>query len=572
MQRRMAALMVGDIVGYSGMMERAEEQTAERLASCQALISEKVGLLDGRVFKTVGDGALAEFPSAVNAVRSAFEIRSALAGVQEPASEPLRMRFGLHIADVVVQGDDLVGDGVNLASRIQAAAEPDSIYVSGALFDHVRRNSAFIFDDIGERTFKNISESVHLYRVRGEIGAHRLQSAPTQLLITKERRPSSVAVLPFRVSGSDENQRYLAEGLTEELIVELGRFHRLSVSSRSASFAVADSHPDPVRVGEVLGVRYVLEGQVRKIGERVSISFMLSETDQGAVIWSDKIQRSFEEIFALVDETAAKIAATVSGRMENAAMIAARRKPPENMTAFDYLLRGLDHHRLGGVTDENARQAVGWLTKAIEADPNYAAAYAWRICAASWLSDFDYEQGRRDIRRALELDPCDAEANRIMGVLELMVGNFDEALAHHVKAMALNPTDAYIKARCAATYNFVGEAERSLSLLDEAEMLDPFLPVWCVEERGVALYALGRYAESVESLGKLTFQTIRSRLYRAAALGALNRADEASRMVREAVGGKPDLTASDFISREYYRDREKAQGLGRALIIAGLPP
>ena len=202
------------------------------------------------------------------------------------------MRFGLHIADVVVQGDDLVGDGVNLAARIQAAAEPDSIYVSGALFDHVRRNSAFIFDDIGERAFKNISESVHLYRVRGEIGAHRLQSAPTQLLITKERRPSSVAVLPFRVSGDDENQRYLAEGLTEELIVELGRFHRLSVSSRSASFAVADSHPDPVRVGEVLGVRYVLEGQVRKIGERVSISLTLSETDQGAVVWSDKIQRS----------------------------------------------------------------------------------------------------------------------------------------------------------------------------------------------------------------------------------------------------------------------------------------
>ncbi|WP_192360044.1 adenylate/guanylate cyclase domain-containing protein, partial [Mesorhizobium mediterraneum] len=151
MKRRMAALMAGDIVGYSGMMERAEEQTAERLASCQALISEKVDLLDGRVFKTTGDGALAEFPSAVNAVRSAFEIRSTLAGAQEPDTEPFRMRFGLHIADVVVQGDDLVGDGVNLAARIQAAAEPDSIYVSGALFDHVRRNSAFIFDDMGER-------------------------------------------------------------------------------------------------------------------------------------------------------------------------------------------------------------------------------------------------------------------------------------------------------------------------------------------------------------------------------------------------------------------------------------
>ncbi|MGX5850562.1 adenylate/guanylate cyclase domain-containing protein [Mesorhizobium sp. PL10] len=454
MKRKMVALMAADIVGYSAMMERDEEQTAERLAGCQTLISEKVGLLDGRVFNTAGDAAFAEFPSAVNAVRSAFEIRTTLAGLQEPAIEPLRMRFGLHIADVMVQGDDLIGDGVNLAARIQAASEPDSIYVSGALFDHVRRSSAFIFDDIGERAFKNISEPVHLYRVRGEIGTYRLQSAPTQLLVTKERRPSSVAVLPFRVSGDYEDQRYLADGLTEELIINLGRYRRLSVSSRSASFSMADSHPDPVRAGEVLGVRFVLEGQVRKIGERVSISLTLSETDQGAVVWSDKVHRSFDEILALLDETAAKIAATVSGRMEDAAMVAARRKLPENMTAFDCLLRGLDHHRLGGVTDDNAHQSVGWFTKAIDADPNYAAAYAWRVCAASWLSDFDFEQGRRDIRRALELDSCDAEANRIMGFVELMDGNFDEALAHVRKAMELNPTDAYIKARCAVARQF----------------------------------------------------------------------------------------------------------------------
>jgi TolB-like protein/class 3 adenylate cyclase len=571
MKRRMAALMVGDIVGYSGLMERAEEQTAERLAGCQALISEKVCLLDGRVFKTTGDGAFAEFPSAVNAVRSAFEIRSALAGVQAPDTEPFRMRFGLHIADVVAQGDDLVGDGVNLAARIQAAAEPDSIYVSDTRFNHVRRNSAFVFDDVGERVFKNITEPVHLYRVRGEIGAHRLQSAPTRMLIAKERRPASVAVLPFRVSVENEDQRYLAEGLTEELIVDLGRFRRLSVSSRSASFSVANSSIDPEKVGEVLGVRFVLEGKLRKIGERVAISVTLSETEQGTVVWSDKIQRDFEEILGLVDEVAAKIAATVCGRMDDAAIVAARRKPPENMTAFDCLLRGLDHHRLGGVTDDNARQAVAWLTKAIDADPNYAAAYAWRVCAASWLSDFDYEKGRRDIDRALELDPCDAEANRIMGVLELMNSNYDAALGHARKAMELNPTDAYIKARCAAIYNFVGEPERSLRLLDEAETLDPFLPVWCVEERGVALYALGLYADAIESLGTLAFQTRRSRLYRAAALMAINRSDEASRLVREAIASKPDLTASGFTREERYRDHENVRALGRLLRKAGLP-
>jgi tetratricopeptide (TPR) repeat protein len=303
----------------------------------------------------------------------------------------------------------------------------------------------------------------------------------------------------------------------------------------------------------------------------VSIGLTLSETEQGAVVWSDRLQRDFDEILNLVDGTAARVAATVVGRMEDAAMIAARRKPTENMTAFDFLLRGLDHHRLGGVTDDNVRQAVGWFTKAIDADPAYAPAYAWRVCAASWLPDFDAEQAGRDIRRALELDPCDAEVNRVMGFLELINDNLDAALAHARRAMELNPTDAYIKARCAAMFTFAGQAERSLSLLDEAEALDPFLPVWCVEERGVALYALGRYAEAIESLGGLTFQTNRSRLYRAASLVALNRPDEAKRTIREAIGGKPDLTVSSFIWGERYADPEKGRELGRLLREAGLP-
>ena len=569
MKRKISALMAADVVGYSALMEQDEERTAERLANCQALISEKVSLLDGRVFKTAGDAAFAEFPSAVNALRSAFEIRAALAGTSDRASERLRMRFGLHIADVVVQGDDLIGDGVNLAARIQSVAEPDSIYVSSQLFDQVRRNSSFIFDDIGKRALKNISEHVHLYRVREEIGKHRLQSAPTQTPTAKSRRPASVAVLPFKMSGASDDLRYLAEGLTDELIVELGRFHRISVSSRSASFAITDPYPDPVRIGELLGVQFVLQGQLRKSGEHVSIGLTLSETEHGVVVWSDKFQ--LEDILKVVDETVAKIAATVFGRIEHAAAVAARRKPPENMTAFDCLLRGLDYHRLGAVTEEASTEAVRWFTKAIEADQNYAAAYAWRVCAWSDLPTFDIEHARRDLRRALELDPCDAEANRIMGAIELMNGNVEGALAHHRRAMTLNPTDAYIKAACAAAFTASGEADHALRLLDEAELLDPFLPVWCVEERGVALYALGRFAEAIDSLDKLAFQTYRSRLYRAASLVALKRPDEAKQVVREALGGKPNLSIAGFSQRENFRDPDKSRQLELRLGEAGVP-
>jgi class 3 adenylate cyclase/TolB-like protein/Flp pilus assembly protein TadD len=571
MKRRIAAIMVGDIVGYSSMMEESEELTVERVGMCQSLISEKVELFDGRIFNTMGDAVLAEFQSAINAIRCAVEIRSALAGAAASECQPLKMRFGLHLADVIVQGNDLVGDGVNLATRIQQAAEPDAIDVSGTFFENVRRNSPFVFDDLGERTFKNISEPVRVYRVRCEMDGHRLQTAPTRRESAREKPPFSIAVLPFRVTGTDEDQRFLAEGLSDELIVELGRFRRLFVSSRSASFALDEPRPDPVKIGDRLSVRYVLDGQVRRVGDSVRIGLTLSDSETGSVVWSDKLMRPFAEVPKLIDDTARKIAATVFGRIEDVSLVAVRRKQPQNMTAFEHLLRGLDYHRLGGVTDDNAREAVKCFTKAIEADPNYAAAYAWRVCAASWLSDFDFDAGERDIRRALELDPCDPEANRILGFVELLKDNFDDAEAHSLRAMELNPSDAYIMARCANVLTYVGRPDRSLALLDQADALDPFLPVWCVEERGIALYALERYHEALDALAKLVFQTYRSRLYRAAALVALDRLAEARRVVREAIAGNPGLTASKFMFKERYRNQEKRRKLHRRLVDAGLP-
>jgi tetratricopeptide (TPR) repeat protein len=253
-------------------------------------------------------------------------------------------------------------------------------------------------------------------------------------------------------------------------------------------------------------------------------------------------------------------------------MITARRKPPENMSAFECLLHGIDHHRLGGVLEEHSREAVKCFTRAIELDPSYAAAYAWRVCAASDLPEFSFdENGEPDIRRALELDPCDPEANRIASFVELLKGDFDQAARLMRRAMELNPSDAYLKARCAAVSTFIGEPVEALRLLDEAEALDPLLPVWCIEERGVAHYALGRYEETLEALGRLVFQTFRSRLYRAAVLMALGRSDEARRLVKEALASKPDFTVSRFLFQERFRDPVLRQQLRRRLEAAGLP-
>ncbi len=283
------------------------------------------------------------------------------------------------------------------------------------------------------------------------------------------------------------------------MIVELGRFRRVRVASRSASFGIAESATDPVKVGDALRVRYVLDGQVRRIGKNLRIALTLAETEAGSVVWSDKLERPAEEFWTALDETASKIAATVVGRLEDASLVALRRRAPESYEAFECVLRGIEYHRLGGVTDDNARQAVRWFTKAIDADPNYAAAYAWRVCAASWLPEFDFGVALSDVRKAIEIDPCDAESNRILGFMEFLNGNDEAAKSHFARARQLNPTDAYIKARSAAISTFLGDPLTALTLIDEAENLDPLLPVYCVEERGVALYALGLYLQSLEA-------------------------------------------------------------------------
>ena len=378
--------------------------------------------------------------------------------------------------------------------------------------------------------------------------------------------------MPFLTAGTSDDQRVLAEGLTEEVIVELGRFRRLNVSSRSASFALIGTQMDIVKIGEMLGVRYLLEGQIRQIADRIRVSMTLSDTETGSVVWSDKILRPFDELLVLLDEIVRKIAATVFGRVEGANLVLARRKPPENMTAFECLLRGIDHHRLGGITPDNAREAVKWFTKAIEADPTYAAAYAWRTCSASWLSEFDFESGVRDVNRALELDPHDPEANRIMAAVDLLQGNFDGARLHSQRAMELNPSDAYIKARSAGILTYLGEPERALTLLDEADALDPFLPVVCLDERGVTLYALDRFQDALNAFSALAFQTTRSRLYRAAALIALTRKDDARKVIREAMAGGIALSVGGFMHEESYRHSERRQILCERLIEAGLPP
>lgn len=573
MERRLTAILAADVAGYSRQMEAAEELTATGLARCQSMIAEAAGRLGGRVFNTAGDSALAEFSSPVNAVHCGVEIQRANQAddAESSGASNLPLRIGVHLADVIISGDDLIGDGINVAARIQEAAEPASVLASQSIFDHVRRNSPYVFEDLGLHALKNISERMRLYKVVGTMPRNRFQPAhavshPGSATI----RSGSLAVLPFGVAGGDEEQRYFADGLTDDLIVELARFKRLLVSSRSASASYEATSADPQVVGRELGVRYVLVGQVRRLGDTVRISVRLLDAADGNTLWADRYGRPWSELFDLLDELAARIAATVVGQVEAAGIVAVRRKRPEDMEAYDYLLKGLEHHRLGGVTEGHAREAVKWFDRAIEADPNYGLAYAWHVCSASHLPDFDVDKGFEYVTKALELDENNAEAHRIMGSYQMGKGNFESSEHHHCRAMELNPSDAYIRSRTAAFYTFNHQPQRALELLAEAEALDPLLPVWCLEEKGVALFNLDRHEEAISAFNGLAFQTFRSRGYAAASAMALGDREKARKAVAEAVSIRPDLTASMFFKWESYRDPADAERLRSLLVAAGL--
>ena len=564
--RHIAAIMFADIVDSSGAMARDEEGAVSSFIDWLGTVKERVIAQGGRVFNTAGDAILAEFPSAINALRAAMEARSGL-----PSGD--LFRFALHVDDVMIVEDDLRGDGVNIAARLQSAAEPGDIVVTSDLYQHVRRKSPCTFDDLGEVAFKGIEEPLRILKVRAPIDRHRFQVSPTREaeIAAPEVHPSSVAVMPFKVASSaDGDQEFLAEGLTDDLTLELSRLKSIFVSSRTA--AASSGSGDPVELGRVLGVRYLVSGSIRKAGDRIRVNITLSSTGDGTVVWSDRIQRPFDEIMDVLDEITARIAATVSGRIEQQTIARARLKRPNDMTAYEHYLRGVDHHRLGGVTDDHIHKAVQWFEKAQQVDPNYGRPYAMQVCAWAYLQDFDIAVAEKKLAKALSLDPTDPEANRIMGIVQIKLnGDYAASRQYHERALELAPNDAYLMGRCAAFYIFTGESDKALALLEQAETLDPFLPVWVMEERVAANYALGRYEGVLGAARELPFQTRRTRIYVAASLVALGNLAEAQEEIRRGLTEDPSLSADYIRSQELYQDQTLLDTLVSRAAKAGLP-
>ncbi|WP_287282889.1 adenylate/guanylate cyclase domain-containing protein [Mesorhizobium sp.] len=435
--------MAADIVAYSRLIETDEARTLTAMRAIRSQIIEPlIAEHRGRIVKLMGDGAIVEFGSVVEAVACAVAIQEGTAIHQRevPPESRIVYRIGINVGDVVVDDGDLLGDGVNIAARLEALAEPGGICIADPVQKQLAGKTDFAFEDTGERPLKNIAQPVRVWRWTREPGL-----GDTVAPLALPDRPS-IAVLPFdNLSGQPEDT-YFSDGITEDIVTGLAHFRSLFVIARNSSFAFRGKATSLAAIGQQLGVSYLLEGSVRRAGARVRITAQLIEAATWAHLWAERYDRSLDDIFAVQDEVTTTIVSTLVGRIEDAKLKQSLRKPTVSLAAYDFLLRGIARFR--GYSEDDNRQACTFLEKAIANDPNYALAHSYLALARIALHG--YGAAPLDIRRAssvmarrgVDLDPQEGGCHRILGQVLLYVRELDVAEHHARRAVELNPNDA----------------------------------------------------------------------------------------------------------------------------------
>jgi adenylate cyclase len=576
-KRKLTAILSADVEGYSRLMGEDEDATIRTLITYRELMSTHIQKHRGRVVDSPGDNLLAEFLSVVDAVRCAVEIQEELRvrNAELPEKRKMEFRIGINLGDVVEEGERIYGDGVNITARVEGLAEGGGICISGTVYDSIKNKLFLSYESQGEHTVKNITEPVRVYRVRMETDSAVPKLSGRLELPDKP----SVAVLPFNNMSGDPEQNYFADGISEDITTELSRFHSIFVISRNSSFTYRGDAVNAQQVGRELGVEYIVEGSVRKAGNRVRVTAQLIAVATGNHLWAERYDRNLEDIFAVQDEITETIVSTLAGRIEAAGIHRAKRKTTENMFAYDYLLRGLDLHKSGRTTLEEAVQAVEMFTKAVELDPGFARAHAWLACASTrlWPENPSEEQANllwddcmaKD-QKALSNDENESEAHRIIGAIYLNKRQFDRANHHMSKAIALNPNDAHIAAKAASFLSYAGRPEEAVASVKRAMRLNPHHPDWYWQELGLALYIGGHYTNAISAFNRVGNFVEFDYAYLAACCVALGEIEQAKSHVADLVRMKPDASVRYYEKSQPYKNDADLERFLDALRKAGL--
>lgn len=580
-ERRLSAIFAADVAGYSRLMGADEEGTLASLTGHRRdLFDPAIARHRGRIVKTTGDGLLAEFASVVDAVRCAVEVQTGMAA-RNTGLDPerrLEFRIGINVGDVVAQDGDIFGDGVNIAARLEGIAEPGGICVSARVYELAGGNVSATFEDIGEQSLKNIARPVQAYRIRNE-GDGINPARPLALRLPD--RPS-IAVLPFRNMSGDPEQEYFADGMVEEIITALSRTRWLFVIARNSSFTYKGRAVDVKSVGRELGVRYVVEGSVRKAGANVRISGQLIDTTTGTHLWAEHFDGDLEDIFSLQDRVTESVVGAIAPTLEQAEIQRAKRKPTGSLDAYDYYLRGLAavHHP----SEETVAEARRLFLKAIDLDPDFAAAHAmagfcsvWRK-TNGWMTDPTAEiaEAERLARRAVELGKDDAVALARAGhTLAYVVGNLEVGASLIELALTLNPNFAAGWYSSGWVQAYLGNADTAIEHLNHAIRLSPLDPEINHMQTGMAFghFLAGRYDEASVWAQKALRErpNYRTALRFAAASSALaGRTEEARQMITLMRRLDPALRLSGLRDRLPMRPADLDR-LAEGLRLAGLP-
>ena len=545
-ERKLAAIFAADIAGYSRLMARDEVGTLTRLKACRAIVDGLIAAHRGRIFNTAGDSVVADFASAVDAVQCAVAVQAAITteNADGAVNEPMQFRIGVHVGDVMVDGENLLGDGVNIAARLESLAEPGAICVSAVVRDQVGNKLPLAFEDLGGQQVKNIAQAIRVYRVEGE--------KPPVQPVTVPPLPDkpSIAVLPFANMSSDPEQEFFADGIAEDVITALSRYPSLFVIARNSCFTYKGRAVDVKQVGRELGVRYVLEGSLRKSGNRIRVTAQLVEAETGNHVWAERYDRDLANIFAVQDEITEAVTIAIAPAIAEAERQRAMRRPPESLDAWAAYQRGLWH--LSKVTVEDFTIALKLFETGTHLDPGFAGCYSGlalgrlQASAVYQLVDPVEAQSSAELfaRRAVALDGANADALSCLGWALQARGELAGALAEIEQALAMSPNLAVAHWHRGAVLIFLGRPKAGLASIDTSIRLDPRNPFSVIRLLHITcgLYFSGEYEATVDAAGRL----IRSypdfpMVYRwsAAALGQLGRNTEAKDALDKAINLAP---------------------------------
>ncbi len=585
MKRRLAAILAVDVVGYSRLMEADEAGTLAALKSHRKnLIDPEVAGHHGRIVKLMGDGALVEFASVVDAVECAVAIQQGMIerNAEVPENHRIALRIGINLGDIIIEGDDIYGDGVNVAARMEGLAEPGGICMSGTVVNHVRGKVELDFEDMGEQQVKNISEPIRVYRVASDALSVQTVRPPSTVLPLPDK--PSIAVLPFTNMSADPEQEFFSDGITEDIITALSKISSLLIVARNSTFTYKGQAVDVKRVSREQGVRYVLEGSVRKAGNRVRVTAQLIDATTGHHLWAERYDRDLEDIFAVQDEITHKVVIALDVRLSSGERVRVLSSGTKNLEAWECVRLSLDHTSRG--TPEGQREARRLCEKALDLDPNYAT--AWAMLGWAHHNDVDVGLGNAPeasreaalgsamdcAKNALGLDPSCAEAYCLLGICHLSKGEHDQAIAMSEKAVELAPNHAENLAVSAVVQNKSGRPERSLELIRKAMRLCPVYPSWFLWVLGTAYRLTGQTHRAIgafEAAIKSTADYLAPHVGLVSTLGEIGREEDAKASVFEILRLDPDFSIEMYLEGLSYKDPAELARFEDGLRKAGLP-